>query len=204
MPKRRTRQYISLDFWSNWIMLGEEHKKKNIFVLGKHRNQSKKAQSKSWFATMASKMSFPKIEKLSRPADFIPRRRRVQAILSREHPTLKCIQRAPTHMNSTSYEEWQLCNAREKSTIVICLEHTALAETHGIVDNETKNALKPWEELARMYLTSSTQAAANFQEKPEAMNFKDGEGWNQHVCSPLLVVDELSARDQVISDKKVT
>lgn len=122
-----------------------------------------------------------KIEKLSWPANFIQCRRRFQAIISWKDPAFLRIQIIALQSNTEKLKKLQLFNAKTKSTIVFCLEGTALAKAHKLVEDLSVPAKTLWDEFARIYLAPSTQTVANLQARLEAMSFSEEDDWDKHV-----------------------
>lgn len=86
-------------------------------------------------AIVSSTNNFLKVWKLFQPANFCRWRRQVHAIMSHKNLALLCFQNIPFQSSTKKCKEWQLCNAKAKSTIVLCLRYKALAKTHKPSDD---------------------------------------------------------------------
>lgn len=74
-------------------------------------------------------LHFTKIEKLTKPQDFVQWLQRVKVFISRDDATVLSLQPEPD-ADVENHAEWITTNANPQSTIIICLGDSALAIKH--------------------------------------------------------------------------
>lgn len=115
----------------------------------------------------SSSFSVTKIDKLKNPQVFVHWRRRFKGLISPEDANLLSLQ-AETDANAENHSEWVTPNAKRKSTIILHLGDSALANTRLFVDgDETANNL--CDDLTRTYTMSLPQAIPNLQVNLEGL-----------------------------------
>ena len=145
---------------------------------------------------MSADFGIKKVKLLQCPSDFIQWKRSVTAVLNHDDPLCVWSEEEP-NVNSIN---WRKANMKANSIIILCLSGTARSMLSRMFDYVTMSAKTLWEEINKMFSISSTQAAANLIAKFYSLELKDGDYWDKHKASFMLVIDELANHDNVVSD----
>lgn len=145
----------------------------------------------------SSLMRLPKLTKLS---EYLQWKHRIHVYIRREDAMLAALSDQPME-----YEEvkiWKEKSAKAKSTIILCLVDSVLANTRAIVDDDERSAKDLWVEQKRMFTTSSQQAITNLHNRLNGCTFNEKGYWNGHISLFMLIIDDLASYDQPITDGK--
>lgn len=141
----------------------------------------------------------PKITQLNKTADYIHWKRRIHAFLRRDDPQLVGLTENPGGSQQTQ-KIWLEKSTRAKSNIILCLGADALSQTRTFIDDDDRTAKELWEELERIYTTTSAQAIQNLHQRLDALVYDEKKDWNDHISTFLSICGELATYDAELSD----
>lgn len=107
----------------------------------------------------------------------------------------------PEGVSTSALKTLRKKSSKAKSMMILALADSALAQARLMTDDDDKSAKELWDELARIYTTSSFQTVQNLIYKLDTLVFDDKKDWNEHVATFLAICVELTAYDHDIPSK---
>ncbi len=78
---------------------------------------------------------------------------------------------------------------------------SATSKTSEIIDNDSKTAKELWNELGRLYPTTSARAVLNLKQQLDALTFHEKNDFSAHVNKFVAICDELASHGEEIDQK---
>lgn len=135
-----------------------------------------------------------KFSRLKRHSDFIQWRSKMKAYVRRNDPTLIGLFEKPRGRQSDAFVvDWTNHSAKAKGRIILFLSDSVAERARDFVDDDDKTAKELWEELQRLFTTSSAQFVQNIKNKLGTLIFRDGSSYEKHLATFMTVIGELAS-----------
>ena len=141
---------------------------------------------------------------LHKPSDYIHWKRRLYAFIRKDDPELVGLSFRPEGVSQSTLRNWTKLSTQAKSNIVLSLGSDAFSQTRKIIDDDEQSAKHLWDELNRIYTTTSGQAVQNLRQKLDSIVFDESKDWNSHVSSFLTICEELATYDAEVTETEKT
>ena len=145
-----------------------------------------------------------KLPPLIKPSDYIHWKRRLYAFLRKDDAELVGLSDQPEAVTQAVMRTWKKLSTKAKSHLVLSLRPNAISQTRRIIDDDDKSAKDLWDELNRIYTTTSGQAVQNLRQKLDSLVFEDNKSWIEHVSSFLRICEELATYDVELTETEKT
>lgn len=142
-----------------------------------------------------------KLPKLNSSKDYLHWKRRVYAYLRREDFELLCFREEPEDATSAQKRKWLKAMVEAKSSIILTLGSSPLAQLSDIIDDDERTAKELWDAVIKLYTTSNAQAIINLEQELEGLRFDDGQSWEKHTDNFHNILGKLSSYDSAIKEE---
>ena len=141
-----------------------------------------------------------KLPLIIKPSDYIHWKRRLYTFLRKDDHELTGLSAEPEGVTKSVIRTWKRLSTEAKSHLVLSLGPDAISQTRRIIDDDEKSAKDLWDELNRIYTTTSGQAVQNLRQKLDSLVYDENKSWNDHVSSFLRICEELATYDEEITE----